>query len=62
VAVTPLHGRVDDRTGTAVALVGGGEGAFEPGELSTDRPLEGAEAVGAAGRFATVLDDVEGRL
>ncbi len=60
VTVTLLYDRVDDRTGTVAVFVGGGgEGPFKLDELSMDRLLEGTEAVGAAGRFATVLDDVE---
>lgn len=59
VMVSVLFEQVDTGTGTVVVLVGGGgEGPFKVEELSMTRLLEGNDAVGQAGRFATVLRDV----
>lgn len=61
VMVSVLFEQVDAETGTVVVLVGGGgEGPFKLEELSMTRLLEGNDAVGQAGRFATVLRDVRG--
>ena len=58
--VSVLVETVDDRTRTVVVLVGGGgEGPFKMEELSLRRLREGEGAVGQAGRFATVLEDIE---
>jgi hypothetical protein len=51
------HG--DDSATLAVLVGGGGSGPFKLEEFSMTRLLAGDEAVGAAGRFATVLRDVE---
>ena len=57
--VTLVAEAVDDRTCTVVVLVGGGgRGPFKLEEVSPRRILEGEEAVGEAGRFETVLEDV----
>jgi hypothetical protein len=58
--VSVLVETVDDRTRTVVAFVGGGgEGPFKMEEFSIRRLQAGEEAVGQAGRFATVLRDIE---
>ena len=58
--VSVLVERVDERTSTVAVLVGGGgEGPFKLEEISARRLLRGEEAVGQAGRFATVLRDIE---
>ncbi|WP_276273218.1 hypothetical protein [Haloarcula litorea] len=60
VVVSLLVEPVDEETATVVVQVGGGgEGPFKLEEISPRRLLEGEEAVGQAGRFATVLEDVE---
>ena len=58
--VSVLVETVDDRTRTAVVFVGGGgKGPFKMEEVSIRRLREGEEAVGQAGRYATVLKDIE---
>lgn len=60
VVVSVLVETVSDRTRTVVVFVGGGgEGPFKIEELSVRRLLEGEEAVGQTGRFATVLRDIK---
>lgn len=58
--VSVLVDRVDAETCTVAVFVGGGgEGPFKLEELSIRRLLKGEESVGQAGRFATVLEDIE---
>jgi len=58
--VSVLVETVDDRTRTVVVFVGGGgEGPFKMEEITVRRLRQGEEAVGQAGRFATVLGDIE---
>jgi hypothetical protein len=58
--VSLLVERVDERTARVVVLVGGGgEGPFKLEELSMQRLLAGEESVGQAGRFASVLRDID---
>ncbi|MGB9933667.1 hypothetical protein [Haloarcula amylolytica] len=58
--VSVLVETVDDRTRTVVVFVGGGgEGPFKMEEITVRRLQQGEEAVGQAGRFATVLSDIE---
>jgi hypothetical protein len=58
--VSVLVETVDDRTRTVVVSVGGGgEGPFKMEEITVRRLQQGEEAAGQAGRFATVLRDIE---
>lgn len=58
--VSLLVERVDERTVRVVLMVGGGgSGPFKLEEVSLKRVVEGEEAVGQAGRFASVLRDVD---
>jgi len=60
VVVSLLVDVADGETATVTVQVGGGgEGPFKFEEISPRRILRGEEAVGQAGRFATVLEDVE---
>lgn len=57
--VSVLVEQVDPRTCTVVVLVGGGgEGPFKLEEITMRRIVRGEDTVGQAGRFATVLRDV----
>lgn len=59
--VSLLVERVDERTARVVVMVGGGgSGPFKLEEVSLKRLLDGEESVGQAGRFASVLRDVDG--
>lgn len=52
--------RVDEQESTVVLFVGGGgEGPFKMEEVTLRRIRQGEESVGQAGRFATVLRDLE---
>lgn len=57
--VSVLVEQLDDETCTVVVLVGGGgEGPFKLEEISMRRVFRGEDSFGQAGRFATVLEDV----
>lgn len=58
--VSVLVERVAADTSTVAVFVGGGgEGPFKLEDLNMTRLLRGRDAVGAAGRITTVLQDVE---
>jgi len=58
--VSVLADQVDAETcRLAIFVGGGGEGPFKLEALSARRLLSGEESVGQAGRFATVLEDIE---
>jgi hypothetical protein len=60
VTVTVLVETLDAQTATVVLLVGGGgQGPFKFEEFSARRIVKGEESVGQAGRFGTVLSDIE---
>ncbi|WP_424000328.1 hypothetical protein ACOZ4I_13360 [Haloarcula salina] len=58
--VALLVDTVDEQTSTVVVSVGGGgEGPFKMEDVSIRRLREGEKAVGQAGRFGAVLQDVK---
>lgn len=58
--VSLLVEAVDDRTSTVAVFVGGGgEGPFKWEDLSLKRITEGPESAGEAGRFFSVVREVE---
>lgn len=60
VTVSVIVEAIDERTRTVVLLVGGGgRGPFKFEEISPRRILRGEASVGQAGRFGTVLTDIE---
>lgn len=58
VVVSLLAEQVDNPTATVVLLVGGGGDPFKVEEMSMIKIVQGEDAVGQAGRFRAVLEDI----